>query len=507
MSRYLNPVSGRRISGAFLTVFLTATALPGADEPPRSAWTAVQLKRAGGSAPVGATAKNIILFLGDGMNLSTVTAARILEGQERGEPGEENFLSFEQLPYTAFSKTYAIDTQVNDSAGAMTAIVTGEKSNMGMLSMSPFAQYGQWRTGPGNELPTILEIAKSRGLSAGVVSTTRITHATPAACYAHSVHRDWESDSILPADAKAGGVRDIARQLAEFSNGGGLEVALGGGRAYFLPKETADPEYPNKTGNRADKQDLTASWTQKGATWKYVWNKSQFDAIDPAAADHLLGLFEPSHMQYEADRANDGAGEPSLSQMTAKAIDILSKNHRGYFLMVEGGRIDHAHHANNAYRALTDTIEFANAVSVAMRKATPNDTLILVTADHGHMLTISGYPVRGNPILGKVKERSYSGPNVTVDLAKDKSGLPYTTLLYGNGPGYKSPRTDLSSADTEGPNYVQESAIPLAEDTHSGEDMPVYAGGAGSQNVRGVMEQNWLFDVMVKALGVTMWYE
>jgi alkaline phosphatase len=462
---------------------------------------------AASGASANAPAKNVILFLGDGMNIPTVTAARILEGQQHGQTGEENVLSFELLPYTAFSKTYAVDAQVNDSAGTMTAIVTGVKTRMGVLSMSPSAQYGQWKTGPGNAVPTILELAEARGLSTGVVSTTRVTHATPAACYSHSVHRDWGSDSNLPADAKAGGVKDIARQLVEFPIGNGLEVALGGGRSYFLPKETADPEYSNRTGNRTDKLDLTAVWKQRGANWKYVWNKAQSEAINPADTDHLLALFEPSHMQYEADRANDAGREPSLSEMTSKAIDILSKNPSGYFLMVEGGRIDHAHHANNAYRALTDTIEFASAVIEAMYKANPADTLILVTADHGHMMTIAGYPVRGNPILGKVRERAYSGADVSIQLAKDTNGLPYTTLTYVNGPGYKSPRADLSAVNTEDPNYIQEAAIPTVEDTHSGEDMPVYAGGAGAQNVRGALEQNLLFNIMARALGLTSWAE
>ncbi len=504
MKRLLGSMIGRRVLCVMLAATLPASLLSGGDQGLRKTWAAEARPSPAASA---ASAKNVILFLGDGMNLSTVTAARILEGQQRGETGEENSLSFELLPYTAFSKTYAVDTQVNDSAGTMTAIVTGVKTRMGMLSMSPLAQYGQWKTGAGNSVPTILEMAEASGKSTGVVSTTRITHATPAACYSHSVHRDWESDSNLPADAKAGGVKDIARQLIEFPIGNGLEVAMGGGRSYFLPKETADPEYANKTGNRADKQDLTAAWTQKGASWKYVWNKAQFDAVDPATTNHLLALFEPSHMQYEADRLNDAAGEPSLSEMTSKAIDILSKNSNGYFLMVEGGRIDHGHHANNAYRALTDTIEFASAVSEAMRKTNPADTMILVTADHGHMMTISGYPVRGNPILGLVRERVSSGSTSTVQVMKDANGLPYTTLTYANGPGYKSPRPDLTAVNTEDPNYIQESAVPLAEDTHSGEDVPVYAGGAGAQNVRGSLEQNLLFNVMVKAFGFSMWSE
>ncbi len=238
-------------------------------------------------------------------------------------------------------------------------------------------------------------------MSTGVVTTARLTHATPAVNYAHISNRDWEANSSLPAGAT---VKDIARQLIEFPYGNGIEVALGGGRSYFMPRPAVggnDPEYPTVAGRRTDGRDLTAEWTAKYPKSAYVWNKAQFDSIDPRRTDHLLGLFEPSHVKYEHDRATDPAGEPSLADMTRKAIEILGKNRKGFYLMVEAGRIDHAHHAGNAYRALTDTIELSEAVKVAKELTRDEDTLIIVTADHSHTLTIAGYPSRGNPILGK----------------------------------------------------------------------------------------------------------
>ena len=114
-------------------------------------------------------------------------------------------------------------------------------------------------------------------------------------------------------------------------------------------------------------------------------------------------------MQYEADRPEDTGGEPSLAQMTKLAVNILSRNSDGYFLLVEGGRIDHGHHDNNAYRALTDGIAFADAVEVADKMTNQNDTLIIVTADHSHTFNFSGYPSRGNPILGKVNSNDSKG--------------------------------------------------------------------------------------------------
>ena len=178
-------------------------------------------------------------------------------------------------------------------------------------------------------------------------------------------------------------------------------------------------------------------------------------------------------MSYELDR--NPALEPSLAQMTAKSIDILSKNPNGYFLMVEGGRIDHAHHAGNASRALTDTIEFSNAiqrtVDVLKASGTLEDTLIIVTADHSHTFTIAGYPSRGNNILGLVREVP-AKDGAPLKNSLDTHGRPFTTLGYANGPGVRAGgRPDLTNVDTTDVNFLQEATVPLSSETHAGEDV------------------------------------
>jgi alkaline phosphatase len=377
----------------------------------------------------------------------------------------------------------------------------------------------------GHELTTILELAEQRGLATGIVTTTTVTHATPAATYAHSPDRDWENDSRLSPAARAAGFPDIARQLLEFPHGDGVDVVLGGGRASFQPAAESDPEYPAQKGARLDGRDLTAEWVRLRPRSAYVWNQEQLGAIDPAATGRLLGLFEPVHMQFAADRPRDAAGEPSLAQMTATAIDLLARNPGGFFLMVEGGRIDHGHHASNAYRALGETIEFSDAVRVALEKTDPKRTLIVVTADHGHVFTFGGYGKRGNDILGKVYRTDVRQDGGRGELALDATGRPYTTLGYQNGPGYtgasaeqpegpkrfphrgagyrpaSKARPDLGPVDTAAPSYLQESTVPLTGETHSGEDVPVYATGPGAQLFRGVREQNYLFHAMLEALG------
>lgn len=455
-------------------------------------------------------AKNVILFLGDGMGVTTITAARILDGQMKGMRfGEENDLSFEKFPHLAHSKTYQANQQTPDSAPTMTAIVTGSKTNDGMLSVAPsvIGPDPVAAARPENRLTTILEQAEERGMWTGVVSTARLTHATPAACYAHTPYRDWESDADLSPKAVEVDYPDIARQLLDFHvrdtrmNGKtsrGLEIAMGGGRSNFLPATAADPEDQGTTGKRKSR-NLVDEWTGRGGA--FVYDQKGFDAIDPAATGPVLGLFERGHMEFELDRAKDTAGEPSLTQMTEKAIRLLQRSPKGYFLMVEGGRIDHAHHGGNAKRALLETVELSRAVQRATELA-GNDTLIIVTADHSHVFAMAGYPTRGNPILGLVVTNDELTGLPKTEPSMGKDGKPYTTLGYLNGPGGVSgERADLSAVDTTADNHLQQALVPMDSETHGGEDVVIYARGPHAYLIQGTMEENAIYFVMARALG------
>jgi len=475
------------------------------------------------AAERGATqgrAKNVILFLGDGMSLTTVAAARILDGQRKGQPGEENLLSWERFPHTGFSKTYNTDTQTPDSAGTMSAIATGVKTRAGVLSIGQSAERGDCEAALRAPMLSLWELAASSGLATGVVTTTRVTHATPAATFAHSANRNWENDTDLSRRAANAGCIDIARQFVETPYGRGPDVLLGGGRVHFLPKGSRDPEYGQESGQREDGRDLIAEWKRRHRDGNYVWNAEQLAAAPTTGP--LLGLFEPSHMQFSHDRAKDRAGEPTLADMTRAAIERLRRNPKGYLLLVEGGRIDHAHHYGNAYRALTDTIALSEAVAAATEMTSDQDTLILVTADHSHTLTFAGYPVRGNSILGKVKGTSGEGSDQT-GYATDATNQTYTTLGYANGPGYtgasreqpegakryphegrdyreaQGGRANLAQVNTEDPDYLQEATIPLSNETHGGEDVGIWAHGPGAHAVRGTIEQNAIFHVLLQA--------
>jgi alkaline phosphatase len=471
----------------------------------------------------GQRAKNVIVFLGDGMSIPTIAAAHVRAGQLKGVDGESYRLSFEQFPFSALSRTYETDQQTPDSAGTMTAIMSGVKTRGGFIGISQVPRRQDCAASQGQELVNTLELAATAGMSTGAITTTRITHATPAATYGHLPERNWEVDADLTAEAKAQGCKDFAAQLIDFPGAGGLTVAMGGGRTEFMLAGEDDPVERGKVGQRLDGRDLIAEWKQRYPGGAYVWNASQLKSLDLAHTPRLLGLFNASHLNYEHERVADKLDEPSLAEMTTSAIDVLKQNPNGFFLMVEGGRIDHALHAGNAYRALDETIAFADAVQAALQHTDPRDTLIVVTADHSHTMTFAGYPKRGNDILGLVQGHTDSYDDEGgAGMARDAAGKPYTTLGFANGPGYTGAsdtqpegsktyphsahdyahitkgRPDLSKVKTSDPDYMQEAAVPMKAETHGGEDVAIFANGPGAAAFHGELEQNTIFHVIAQ---------
>ncbi|XP_063409463.1 alkaline phosphatase, tissue-nonspecific isozyme-like isoform X1 [Mytilus trossulus] len=436
-------------------------------------------------------AKNVILFIGDGMGMSTITASRIYKGQKQGRPGEETVLKFEEFPHVALSKVYGVDRQVPDSAQTATALMGGVKTNVKVLGYTEDVKTDNCSSESiTKRVYTILDHFQNAGRGTGIVTTARLTHATPAAAYAHTAQRNWENDKDMIKAGVTGDCTDIAYQLV--NDNYDIQVAMGGGRRNFLPNTTFDPEY-GRQGKRQDGIDLIERWKEmqsaRNRSHQYVWNNQQFDSIDPMTTDYVLGLFENSHMQYEVDRNRSASGEPSISEMTEKAINILKRNTNGFFLMVEGGRIDHAHHDTKGALALEETLAFEEAISTALEMTDNKETLIIVTADHSHVFTIGGYTNRGNDILGLVEP---------FDAEPSLDGMPYTTLSYGNGPGtnFTAGRQNLSDIDTRSFDYIQQSAVPLKFETHSGEDVPIFASGPVSYLIHGVQEQHYVAHVM-----------
>jgi len=417
-----------------------------------------------------AKAKNVILFIGDGMGISTITAARIFDGQSQGKTGEEHQLAFDTFENVALIKTYNTNAQVPDSAGTATAIMSGYKTNIGAVNVPPALLKARTADVCNPEVlpPTLTKRAHDADKSVGIITTARITHATPAAMYGHVPLRDLEADKDIKGPFA--NCKSLAQQMVESEAG----VILGGGFKEF---------------SEAQLKTLKTDFI-------YVGNKTEMVTAEDGK---LRGLFSHSHMSYEADRSE--TEEPSLAEMTSIAIDRLSKDEDGYVLMVEAGRVDHAHHGTNAYRALTDMQALNEAVKTAKAKAGA-DTLIMVTADHSHVFTMAGYPIRGNPILGLMKTYDRKTGEIAKDYAKAADGKPYTTLGYHNGPNVREADSPaLTDNMVQAKNFRQQTAVNLGSETHAGEDVALFATGPGAEKVRGVMEQNKIYNVMADAMG------
>jgi alkaline phosphatase len=370
---------------------------------------------------------------------------------------------------------------------------TGVKTRIGYINFTA-DQTDQDCGTPAKWPRTFAEMAKSQGMGVGVVTTTRITHATPAAVFAHVPNRNWEgADRAFPAADRAKGCKDIASQLVDVSAAGGIDVALAGGTNQFLPTASG--------GRRDDGLDLIAAWKARTPQGQFVGDAGGLRGLDARTKGPVLGLFNKDHMTFEADR--DKAKEPSLSEMTTFALAKLERTSpKGFYLMVEGGRIDHAHHASNPYRALSETQQFAQAVETVLKTVNLDETLVLVTADHSHTLSMAGYPVRGNDILGYIKSPRYGegGGNVNKDgFAADDRGRPMTTLSYANGP-YVAPPLSRELVPND-PNYLSDKTYGTGSESHGGEDVALYATGSRAHLVGGVIEQNVIFHVMAEALG------
>ena len=433
-------------------------------------------------------ARNIILFIGDGMGINSVTAGRIFAGQSLGRDGASYQLSFETLSYTGLSKTYSADKLVTDSANGISAITTGVKTLNAAIGVDDSVVAKDCPSALATRIVTIAERAHQAGLATGVVTTAGLTDATPAGAYGHVPFRGWRADTDLPPEAVAAGCTDLARQLVEAPDDLRLDVALGGDLEDFLPKGQG-------AGKRLDGRDLTQTWrTQKDA--RVVYDAPQLSALDPHAPGRVLGLFAADDLPSPVDVA-DHAGVPDLTAMTVSAIDLLAQHPQGYFLLVESASIDKWHHKNNAYRALTDVNELSKAVQAAMDRTDPRDTLIIVTADHSHGLVISAGSTREEPILGLVRNHGV--------LMPDGNGQPRTTLSYATGPG--GPRNGAAfvipdEAATLSPDYHQPALTYLDSAQHAGEDVPVYARGPCADLLTGTFESNYIHQVMIYALGL-----
>ncbi|KAI8431966.1 hypothetical protein MSG28_004499 [Choristoneura fumiferana] len=437
------------------------------------------------------TAKNVILFIGDGMGPNTVTATRIYKG------GESYRMAFEEFPHVGLLKTYSANKMVPDSASTATALFSGSKVNHRTLGVDATVHENECPRSldPEAQLKSLASLALEAGKSAGFVTTMRVTHATPAPLYAHSPNRNWECEGTMPEGTQC---KDIARQLVEDWPGRDLHVIMGGGRQMLVSNSTGTAGDPiNLWGcYRQDGLDLIQQYRddkdQRGLKHSVVQNNRDLSSVNFDDTDYLMGIFANGHLAYEFERDHGPEGMPSISEMTEAAIKVLRRNPNGYFLMVEGGNIDMAHHRGRAKTAIDEAAAMEDAVRVAVSMTDERDTMIVVTADHTHTLSINGYPDRGSNIFGK----SAISPH---------DQKPYTTLSYGTGgPGAMQYEVQVDEnnqhtvvrrdpGNTDDFMYEQIAGIILDENSHGGGDVAIYARGPYAHLIHSVHEQNFVF--------------
>lgn len=333
-------------------------------------------------------AKNIIMFLGDGMSHPSIAAARVYMG------GEEKKLAFEDFPHTASSKTYCVDRQVADSACTATAYLQGIKANYATMGVTAEVQRSDCVLSMDKTKHTysIASWAMDADKDAGFVTTTRITHASPGGVYANIADRDWENDAKVDEDCPDSSlVDDIAEQLVHGEVATKLKVMMGGGSRAFYNATVMSHGLP---GHRVDGKNLVQEWLAADSKRVFINDRQGLMALS-ADVPQVMGLFNSDHIEYNLDIQRDNLQEimPSLTDMTLKAIEILSKNEKGYFLFSEGGRIDHGHHKNEAKYAIDEAAEFSKAIEATLKVVNLTETLIVVTADHGHVMSLGGYAV------------------------------------------------------------------------------------------------------------------
>lgn len=440
-------------------------------------------------------AKNVIIFVGDGMSPDTITASRIYRA------GETSSLAWEHFPHIGILKTYNTDKQVPDSASTATALFGGVKTNYQVVGLDMNVPMGNCTASLNTDyhVDSIISWAQAAGKDTGFVTTTRVTHATPAPLYAHSPDRRWECETKMPATAAK--CKDIARQLVEDLPGRNIKVIMGGGRQMLKSNATGTEFDPLDTwsGQRKDGRDLIEAWRKdklsRKVAFDIVQNNEQLSRVDARNVEYLLGIFANGHISMDWNREKSAKGQPSLEEMTVAALKILQKSKHGYVLVVEGGLIDYAHHRGHAAQALLETVRFSDAINATMRMINTDDTLVIVTSDHTHSLSFNGYSKRGSDILGIAQVSKYDG-------------IPYTTLTYSTGGPNNiaytvkqnlSVRMDPSQNDTKSFTYSQQANIISDEAYHGGGDVAVYAIGPFAHLFHTVHEQSYVPRVIAHA--------
>ena len=477
------------------------------------------------SASTVMAAKNVILLIGDGMGLGQIGCLMTHHKGLGKKPG-----TIESLLATAPSglvKTSSLGFAVTDSAAAATALACGKKTLTDVLGMD----------GRGRRLESTLEKAEKMGKWTGLISTHRITDATPGGFYGHVPTRDWHDK--------------IASQLLE----SGVEVALGGGLRYFIPTEdTISSRFPyikvwkpwfDKSG-RKDSRDLLSEFSAAG--YQVVHNRNDLLSLDMQSTNKLLGLFSPGDMAFDIDRQTEDKWQPSINEMTKTALSLLSRSPKGFFLMVEGASIDTTAHHNDAGAMLGELKAFDAAITTCLNFAKEHkDTLVIVTADHetggagfvyrvkwadkeerkfeGDFLWKEKYDYVSYPSAAALEKqrsslermaiKSEMNPSRLVEIVRAFTGYEFTLAdakeVLVKAPTKKGPMVEDEWFDFH-PDpghyrsglmakiFARQTGLVWSTGTHTGTPVPIMAYGPGSNAVHGLHDNTWIHHYIVHCM-------
>jgi alkaline phosphatase len=424
--------------------------------------------------------KNVVVLVADGCGSAHTTLARWYKGAP---------LALDRMAVGGV-RTYSADSLISDSAPAASAFATGHKTTRNFISVLPRSV-----TIPGmaavpegaryKPVATVLEGAKLTGRSVGIAVTVNLQHATPAAFSAH-----WPDRSDF---------NEIAEQQVYLN----IDVALGGGRRYLLPRE--------KGGARTDGEDLIRALQSRG--YAVVQTRKE---MTEAKGNKIWGLFADEHLAYEFDRAVLRPGEPSLAEMTARAIEVLSENPKGFFLFVEGSKVDWASHINDPVGVISEVLAFDDAVRLVLDFAENNkETLVLAFSDHGTGgLSIGSRScdkidslLHYGAVVGPLKKARLTADAIETMIGKDRSGENIRRVMAADY-GIDDLTQEEIEAIRKGPQgwngevgrtISRRSCIDWTTTGHTGEDLFLYH--FGYDRPIGIIENTAIASILAGALG------
>ncbi|MCV9947922.1 alkaline phosphatase [Paenibacillus sp. BT-177] len=422
--------------------------------------------------------KNVIILIPDGMANDATALARWYKGSS---------LTLDSMA-SGMVRTHSADAPIADSAPAGTAFATGHKSHTGYVGVLPdeATMPGQQPIAAGDAkkpVASILEASKLAGKSTGIIATSEIMHATPADFTAHYPDRkNYDALSMQQAY-------------------NGVDVVLGGGGKFLEP------------AGRKDGQDIIAQIKDQG--YDFVTTP---EGLKNSTSNKLWGSFSPEALAYNLDR--DASKEPSLAEMTTKAIDVLSKNDKGFFLMVEGSKVDWAAHANDPTGIISDVLSFDDAVKVALDYAKQNqNTVVVAVTDHGNGgLTIGSSDTTSNydktplaSFIDPLKKAKLTGEGLEAKLNADRSNIKEVLSMYFG-------ITDLTDEEVKtiknakegsmnyavGPMISKRANIGWTTGGHTGGDVVLYTYAPNGDRPSGVIDNTDVNKYMTRVLGLDL---